>query len=173
MKWYAVQVKSKFLGGASLGLQHKGYEHFVPMYRSHRLWSDRIKDVELPLFPGYFFCRLGLEDRFLPILQTPGVIRIVGAGKTPLAVPDDEIRAIQRVIQSGLSVEPWPFLSIGDKVYVESGPLADMEGIVANVEKRHRLIVSVSLLRRSVAVEIDRARVRPITTNTTNLACSA
>ena len=160
--WYAVQVQSRLASVASATLRGKGYEEFLPLYRSRRRWSDRIKELELPLFPGYLFCRCNVSDRLMPILSTPGVISIVGAGKTPVPVDDEEIEAIRAVLRSGLVVQPWPFLSVGSKVYIEGGPLAGVEGIVSNMDKVYRLVVSVSLLQRSVAVEIDREWARPI-----------
>jgi transcription antitermination factor NusG len=95
LSWYAIRIKSKLGSLASATLRGKGYEEFLPMYRSRRRWSDRFKDLELPLFPGYLFCRFDVNDRLMPILTTPGVISILGAGKTPLPIDDDEIEAIK------------------------------------------------------------------------------
>jgi len=162
LSWYAVQIQSRLGNVASATLRGKGYEEFLPLYRFRRRWSDRIKELELPLFPGYLFCRIDVSDRLLPILTTPGVIGIVGAGKTPVPVDDEEIEAIRAILRSGLAVQPWPFLRVGSKVYIEGGPLAGVEGIITNMDKVYRLIVSVNLLQRSVAVEIERAWARPI-----------
>jgi transcription antitermination factor NusG len=120
-----------------------------------------VKQLDLPLFPGYLFSRFDVGNR-LPILTTPGVISIVGAGKTPLPVDDEEIDAIRAILRSGLTAQPWPFLCVGSRVYLEGGPLAGVEGIITNTDKVYRLVVSVSLLQRSVAVEIDREWARPI-----------
>jgi transcription antitermination factor NusG len=139
----------------------KGYEAYLPLYRSGRRWSDRVKQLDLPLFPGYLFCRFDVLDR-LPILTTPGVISVVGAGKTPIPVDDEEIEAVRAILRSGLAARPCPFLQVGSKVYIERGPLTGLEGIIANTDKVYRLIVSVNLLQRSVAVEIDREWARPI-----------
>ena len=160
--WYAIRVQSKFENLASVTLHGKGYEEFLPLYRSRRRWSDRVKELDLPLFPGYLFCRFDVHDRLLPILTTPGVISIIGAGKTPVPIDDEEIGAIRAILCSGLLTQPWPFLRVGSKVYIERGPLAGVEGIITNTDKVYRLIVSVSLLQRSVAVEIDREWARPI-----------
>jgi transcription antitermination factor NusG len=161
LPWYALRVQSRLAGLVSTTLRGKGYEEFLPLYRAKRKWSDRVKKLELPLFPGYLFCRFDVRDR-LPILTTPGVIGVVGLGKTPTPVDDDEIAAVHTIIRSGLAAQPWPLLQVGSKVYIESGPLAGVEGIVTDTEKVYRLIVSVSLLQRSVAVEIDREWARPI-----------
>lgn len=172
LSWYALQIQSKLGSVASATLRGKGYEEFLPLYRSRRRWSDRIKELELPLFPGYLFCRFDVSDRLMPILTTPGVIGIVGAGKTPLPVNDEEIEAVRAILRSGLIAQPWPFLRAGSKVYIEGGPLAGVEGIVTNTDKVYRLIVSVHLLQRSVAVEIDREWARPITDGTAPRAVS-
>ena len=161
MSWYALRIQSRLSDLASVTLRGKGYEEFLPLYRTRRRWSDRVKQVELPLFPGYLFCQFDVNDR-LPILTTPGVIGIVGAGKTPVPVDIEEIEAIRAILRSGLAAQPWPLLRVGAKVYIERGPLAGLEGIVINTDKVYRLIVSVSMLQRSVAVEIDREWARPI-----------
>ena len=162
LAWYAIQIQTKLGSIASATLRGKGYEEFLPLYKSRRRWSDRIKQVDLPLFPGYLFCRFDVNDRLMPILTTPGVIGIIGAGKTPVPVAPEEIEGIRGILRSGLAAQPWPFLRIGSKVYIERGPLAGVEGIITNTDKVYRLIVSVSLLQRSVAVEIDREWARPI-----------
>jgi transcription antitermination factor NusG len=162
LSWYVLQIRSKLGSVVSATLRGKGYEEFLPLYRARRRWSDRIKEVELPLFPGYLFCRFDVSDRLMPILTTPGVIGIVGAGKTPLPVDDDEIEAVRAVLRSGLAAQPWPLLPVGSKVYIERDPLAGVEGIITNTDNVYRLIVSVSLLQRYVAVEIDPEWARPI-----------
>lgn len=154
--WYAIRVRSKCEQTASTLLRGKGYEEFFPSYRSRRRWSDRVKELDLPLFPGYVFCRLDVRDRLLPVLTTPGVISIIGLGKTPVPIDDAEIQAVRAILCSGLAAQPWPFLAVGSSVCIEHGPLAGLQGIVTNADKVHRLVVSVSLLQRSVAVEIDR-----------------
>ena len=161
-QWYALQVQSRLASVASTVLRGKGYEEFLPVYCPRRRWSDRVKKIDLPLFPGYLFCKFDPQDRLVPVLTTPGVIGIVGAGRKPIPVPEEEIEAVRRVLLSGLAAQPWPFLGVGSRIYIESGPLAGIEGIVTNVDKVYRLVVSVTLLQRSVAVEIDRYWARPI-----------
>jgi transcription antitermination factor NusG len=157
--WYAVRVQSRLGGLASRALAGKGYKEFYPLYRSQRGWSDRIKHLERPLFPGYLFCHFDVNDR-LPVLTTPGVIGIVGVGKIPIPVDDDEIEAVRSIVRSGLTTEPFLSLAVGSEVYIERGPLAGLTGVIINTDKVCRLVVSVSLLQRSVAVEIDRNWVR-------------
>jgi len=159
--WYALHVKPRFEKYVSEHLAQKGYETFLPTYVSKRQWSDRIKTLSLPLFPGYTFCRFDVSAR-LPIVVTPGVMMILGVGRLPAPVAETEISAIRHVIDSGLQAVPCAYLTVGEKVRVESGPLAGLVGIVDRIKGRERLVVSVDLLMRSVAVEIDRNCVRPL-----------
>ena len=153
--WFAIQVRTWTEKSVAAHLWCTGYESFVPLGKSRRRWSDRIKEVEIPLFPGYLFCRLDLHHR-LPVLQTPGVLQIVGIGKTPIPVDETEIAAIQSVLKSGLPAQPWPFLRVGQAVQIRYGPLSGLTGIIVDLKSEVRLVLSVSLLRRSVAVEVDR-----------------
>jgi transcription antitermination factor NusG len=154
--WFALQVRTRHESGVATVLEGKGYESFLPTYQARRRWSDRIKELQLPLFPGYLFCRFSPQHR-LPILTTPGVLQIVGIGKIPMPLEESEIAAVQTVVQSGLAREPWPFLQVGGHVLIECGPLLGLEGIVLNFKGHHRMVLSVTLLQRSVAVEIDKA----------------
>jgi transcription antitermination factor NusG len=160
-QWFAIRVKSRCEKVVSTIARNKGFEEFLPLYESRQRWSDRSKSVEFPLFPGYVFCRLNPQHR-LPLLTIPGVLHFVGIGKTPVPIDDEEIIAIQSAVKSGLSAEPWPFLEAGQRVRLEDGPLAGMEGFLVEVRKRFRVVVSVTLLKRSVAVEIDREWVAPL-----------
>ena len=161
LSWYALQIQSRLGSVTSATLRGRGYEEFRPLYRSRRRWSDRVKDLELPLFPGYLFCRFDVSNR-LPILTTPGVIGIVGFGKTPVPIEDGEIEAIHRVLKTGIAAEPWKYIVSGQRVRVEHGALAGLEGIFVEAKKNHRLLLSVTLLQRSVAIQIDAACVVPI-----------
>jgi len=160
-KWYAVRTAAGREKAVSGQLGNKGYEQFLPVYRAKRQWSDRVKEVELPLFPGYLFCRFDIHSR-LPILVTPGVKLIVGYGKNPIPICDGEIEAIRMVIQAGAPAEPWPFLEAGQRVRIQDGSLGGLEGILLQVKNSWRILLSVELLRRSVAVEVDRASVVPV-----------
>jgi transcription antitermination factor NusG len=157
--WYALQVRSRYEMSAAGHLRSMGYEEFLPLYKCRKRWSDRIKEVQAPLFPGYLFCQCDPQDR-LPILKTPGVIRIVGYNRQPIPVDEDEIKSIQTLVTSGIPNQPWPFLRVGEKVRIEAGPLRSLEGVLVEFKGKRRLILSVSLLQRSVAVEMDAAFVR-------------
>jgi transcription antitermination factor NusG len=154
LPWFAVRVKSNCEKPVSAILRGKGFEEFVPTYRSKRQWSDRVKLIDLPLFPGYLFCRLDLNRR-LPLLTTPGFLYLVGKGKTPEPVDEREILAIQSVVRSGIPAMPWPAVVVGQKVRLERGPLRGVEGIVAKVADQHRIFVNVTLLQRSVSVQVE------------------
>ena len=156
LPWFAVQTRSRYENFAANHLSGIGYQVFLPTYQCRRHWSDRVKQIELPLFPGYLFCRLDRCNR-LPVLSAPGVIQVVGIGKKPVPVAENEIVAIQTLIRSGLPSRPWIMSHLGQRVRIERGPLAGAEGILTGFRGRHRLVLSVTLLQRSVAVEVDDA----------------
>lgn len=160
--WFAVQVRTRWEASTAVLLDGKGFEVFLPTYKTSRGWSTRSrKEHTTPLFPGYVFCRFDVRNR-LPILITPGVIAVVGRGKVPLPVDDSEISAIQAIIASRLRPEPWPFLEVGQRVRIDAEPLSGLEGILLSFKGGSRIVLSVSLLRRSVALEIDRSCVTPV-----------
>jgi len=159
--WYARTIKPRHERTVSQYLRDKGLEEFSPVYRARRRWSDRWKEVELCLFPGYVFCRFSYEER-LRVLGTPGIHSIVGFAKTPAPVPDAEIAAIQTMVRSGRRIEPWPHLRAGERVRIEEGCLEGLCGALVREKDRWRVVVSVELLERSVAVEIDREMVTPL-----------
>lgn len=160
-KWYALQVRTRWENATAALLRAKGFPTLLPTCKTKRRWNDAYKVVETPLFPGYVFCHLDVHNR-LPVLITPGVISIVGRGKSPIAVDETEIEAIQAAIRSGIHMEAWPYLETGNRVRIKDDVLEGLEGILTNFKGSDRVIISVTLLCRSVALEIDRARVEPI-----------
>jgi transcription antitermination factor NusG len=159
--WFALQVKGNYENVVAAHLGGKGYEWFLPLYKIRNRWSDRWKEINRPLFPGYLFCRLDPLNRF-PILTIPGVSRIVGAAKNPVPIDKTEIEAIQVAVKSGLPSQPWPFMKIGQTVRIERGPLRGLEGILSDFRNNHRLVLSVTLLQRSIAVQVEDTWVTPI-----------
>jgi len=153
--WFAILVRTGREKTANLLLENSGYECFLPVSKSTRRWSDRTKVIDVPLFPGYLFCRMNPHNR-LTVLMTPGVMQIVGVGKTPIPVEEEEIAAIQCVQRSGLSAMPWPYMQIGNVAQILKGPLRGLTGIIVKIKTGMKLVLSVSLLQRSVAVEVDR-----------------
>lgn len=160
-RWFALQVRTRWESSTAVLLSGKGYQTLLPTYKTKRRWSEKLREFDAPLFPGYVFCQFDAQKR-LPILVTPGVISVVSCGKIPLPVDDGEITAIQQVVASGLRAEPWPYLELGQRIRIESEALQGLEGILINFKGNHRIVVSVSLLRRSVALEIDRSCVVPV-----------
>ena len=122
LPWFALQVNSRKENWIFAHLVGQGYECFLPKYKSVRQWSDRRKEIESPLFPGYLFCRFNPLER-LPILKTPGVMEIVGCNRKPIAIDEQEIQAIQRMMESSLVRQPWPYLEVGQQVRIQSGAL--------------------------------------------------
>ena len=154
--WYALQVRSRKENYVASRITGQGYECLLPTYKCIRDWSDRRKVVEQPLFPGYLFCRFDFQQR-RPLVLTPGVLQIVGNGRTPVPVSEDEIQALQLAMSSGVPKQPWPYLEVGQRVRVNYGTLAGLEGILVHLKGNHRVVLSVTLLQRSVAMEVDTA----------------
>ena len=159
--WYALWVRSRHEKSVAGILTSKGYETFLPMHKSRRRWSDRIQEVELPLIPGYVFCRFDPLNR-MPVITTPGLVQIVSVGNTPEPVDNDEINALITAVEAGVHLQLWPFLKTGQRVSIEEGPLRSLEGILISTKGTDQLILSISLLQRSVAVAVDRRSVRPL-----------
>jgi transcription antitermination factor NusG len=159
--WYALRVRSNHETVVQTGLRNRGFDEFLPACRVRSRWSDRVKETARPLFPGYVFAHFDPNKR-LPILMLPGCVHIVGFGNGPEPVDEQELHAIRRFVDSGLPISPWPYLREGEVVVVEHGALAGLEGIVLRARDRIRLVVSLNLLQRSVAVELDRDAVRPL-----------
>lgn len=161
VRWFAVRVRSHFERIAVAHLRQRGYQEFAPSYKTERQWSDRKKESDQFLFPGYVFCRFNPDNR-LAVLTTPGVVDLVGFGRAPMPIPDQEIERVRQMVQSGVLVSPWPYLEVGQTVLIERGPLGGLEGILVDVKGRCRLIVSVNLLKRSISAEVERSCVRPL-----------
>jgi transcription antitermination factor NusG len=160
-EWFALQVRTRWERTTATLLQGKGYETFLPTYKMRRRWARHFKEIEAPLFPGYVFCSFDVQKR-LPILITPGVIAVVSRGKIPVPVDRSEFDALRAIAHSGVAAQPWPYLEIGQRIRIEDEALQGLEGILISFKGSHRVVLSVSLLCRSVALEIDRSRVRPI-----------
>src|SRR5262245_55142542 len=152
--WFALQTKPRNEKQVERLLTHKGYECCLPMYRQKRQWSDRVIEVELPLFPMYIFCRFN-SSAIGKAISTPGVTRIVGFGGRPAEVRVEEVKALQLLGQSNLLREPWAYIPDGTLIQVETGPLTGAHGIICGGSDKRRLVVSITLLQRSVAIQLD------------------
>jgi len=153
--WYGIYTRSNQEKMTATVLESKGYKQYLPVYRCRRRWSDRVVEDEKPLFPGYIFCRFDAKKR-LPIITTPGVVSVLGFGNEPAPIAESEIDAVQTILNSRLSAEPYPFLREGRRIRVIRGALEGLEGILLNQKNEWRMVVSVTMLQRSVSVEIDR-----------------
>jgi len=160
-RWYALTVRHQHERQTERALQSKGWETLVPVYMRRSRWSDRVKDVEWPLFSGYVLCSFPLSDR-IRVVDTPGVAKIVGFGGTPAAVEQREIEEIRLVVASELPMHPWPYLKTGDRVRVDRGPLRGIDGTLLHAKDHARLVIGVELLQRSLAVEVDPGMVVPL-----------
>lgn len=166
-RWYALYVRSRHEKAVENSLKGKGYTVFSPSYRMKRKRVDRIAEIDVALFPGYVFCHFNLNKR-LPILMTPGIVRIVGPGNTAEPVDDDEIASIRTIALSGRPVQPWPFLRSGQRIRLEAGPLMGAEGIFLRVKDEYQLVVSITLLQRAISVVVEKDVVAPLLTRERN-----
>jgi transcription antitermination factor NusG len=160
-QWFAVRVKPRHEQAVAGIFEHKGLESCLPLYLARSRWSDRIRELRRPLFPGYVFCRFS-PFRRAPILSTPGVFDIVRFGRDPAAVDPQQIASLQQLMHSGVPSQPWPYLEVGQFVEIEDGPLAGCRGVVVEIKKRYRLVLSLTLLQRAVMVELDRDWVKRV-----------
>ncbi len=158
-EWYAVHVKPNCERTVAAAMEGKGYEAFLPLCWEYRNWAQRVRKVERTVIPGYVFGRFDPGKR-LPIMTIPGVTYIVGTRSGPLPVNAEELAAIQRIVQTSVPAEPWPFLVVGEFVTLTFGPLRGLTGRLLETKGRWRIVISVTLLQRSVAVEVDRSWVR-------------
>lgn len=158
--WYAAYTYANQEKRVAAELNVRAVEHFLPLYSSVRRWSDRRVSLELPLFPGYLFVRLALRDR-LRVLQIPTVVRLVGFNGHPAALPDKEMEIMRSGFSQSLRTEPHPFLSVGRRVRITGGPFAGLQGVLKRKRNSLRVVVSLVLIQRSVAVEVEVADVAP------------
>jgi transcription antitermination factor NusG len=157
--WFAIRTSPRWEVRASSELSLRGLQTYLPVCRVKHDWSDRIKIVEEPLFPGYLFGRFQLDDR-LRVLQAPGVKQIVSIGNTPTPMSDVEIENLRTLVGAGPLLVQWPYLPAGQRILIDRGPLAGVKGFIVRAEEGAlRIVVSVDLLQRSVAVEIDRTSI--------------
>ena len=166
LPWFAVYVKYRHEKIAALALRCKGYESFLPTYvKVHRV----SKKFELPLFPGYVFCRLEASNT-LPVLTIPSVLSIIGTGRHPEPISELDMEGIKRVVASGLTPCPWPYVSKGQELRVTSGPLRGIQGVVVDASNERWLVLSIHLLHRSVAVKVERESISLDTISTATIA---
>ena len=160
-RWYAIYTCANHEKQVAAELNVRTIEHFLPLYSSMRRWKDRRVTLDLPLFPGYVFVRLALRER-LRVVQIQSVVRLVGFGGLPTALPDTEMEIMRSGLSQRRSAEPHPFLTVGRRVRITGGPFAGLEGVLKRRKSGVRVVVSLDLIQRSVAVDVDAADVRAV-----------
>ena len=160
--WYALYTAPRHEKFVADQINRRGISCFLPLYRSVRRWKDRRKELAMVLFPGYVFVRVAPQDR-LPVLQLPGVVRLVTFNGRPVALPEQEIELLRSRLSGTRVMEPHPYLRVGRRIRVRRGPLQGLEGIIVRMKDRCRLVFSIDLIMRSVAVEVDEDEVEFLT----------
>lgn len=154
-RWYALFVRSRHEKAVATILTRKGLNVFLPLVSLNRRWGRRRAEVLLPMFPSYVFSHFDVSSQRVLVLATPGVAKIVGVGHRAMPLEDAEVGAIMRVVETGAASEPWPYLGSGQSVRITEGVLAGLAGTLVEFKNQHRLVLSIQLLQRSVAVEIE------------------
>ena len=160
-RWYAAYTCAKHEKRVAEQFSQRSLESFLPQYESVRRWKDRRVKLQLPLFPGYVFVRLALRER-LRVLETPSVVRLVGFNGHPAALPDKEMEALRACVAARLVAEPYAYLTVGRRVRIKSGPLAELEGVLVRRKNMLRVVLSLDLIARSAAVEVDAANIESV-----------
>jgi transcription termination/antitermination protein NusG len=160
-RWYALYTRSRHEKSVGNLLQRKQVEIFLPVFETVRRWKNGEHRVELPLFPGYAFVRIALRDR-LQVLKVPGVVRMVGFDGGPAPIEDAEVESLQRALAEGVKASPHPYLTVGRRVRITAGPLSGQQGILVRRKGSVRVVLSVDLIQRSIAVEADAFTIEPV-----------
>jgi transcription antitermination factor NusG len=158
--WHAIQVRPQHEKAVDRHLGYLGRERFLPLFRTRRRWSDRIKELEMPLFPGYVLCRFETHEKGA-VLSVPGVRSVVSFGSELAAIPDAEVESIRALLRAGVPVRPWPYLEVGNRVRIDAGPLQGVQGVLLKFKNEWQVVVSVEILRRSVMAEVELTSVFP------------
>ncbi len=160
--WYALYTRPRHEKQVHDDLARREIEVFLPTYKVRRRWSDRYKIVEEPLFKNYLFVHIDFDSRYYDILRPYGAVSFVRFDGEPAQIPDEEMAAIRRLVESELPFNPHPYLKVGRKVRVKTGPLAGCEGILTRKRGLARLVLSIGLLQQSVVAEVDADTVEPL-----------
>lgn len=161
LHWYALYTKSRHEKVVEEGLRGKGIETFLPTRKLVRHWTDRVKRIEEPIFKSYLFVQIPLVKK-LEVLKTFGSVRLIGFNSFPVPIPEKELEALRRFTQENIAIDPYPYLAVGDRVYVRSGPFKGVEGFIVRKDRHTRLVISLDLLLQSISVEIDEALVEKL-----------
>ncbi len=162
-RWYAVSTRSRQEKIAAQYLQGAGIPHFLPLLNESRRWSDRKKIVSTPLFSGYVFVQISCDsEQRIQVLKTPGVVQFVGTRGVPSPISDKEICDIQAVLSNRVACAPYPFLKVGQRVRIVGGALDQIEGTLIGRGSGAKMIISVELIQRSLAITVSDIEVEPV-----------
>lgn len=160
-QWYAGYTAARHEKRVAEHLSQRGVEHFLPLYETIHRWNNGRHRVQLPLFPGYIFVRIALQER-LRVLEAPGFVRLVGFNSLPAPLPEADINSMKEALTKGVLAEPYPYLTVGARVEIRNGPLQGMIGILLRRQNKCRVVISVDLIMRSMAVEVEASDVAPL-----------
>ncbi len=161
VQWYAGYTAARHEKRVAEHFAQRGVEHFLPLYETIHRWNNGRHRVQLPLFPGYIFVRIALQER-LRVLEVPGFVRLVGFNSLPCALPESDINTMKDALTRGVLAEPYPYLTVGTRVEIRNGPLQGMTGILVRRQNRCRVVISVDLIMRSMIVEVEAKDVVPL-----------
>ena len=159
--WYAGYTAARHEKRVAEHLSQRGIEHFLPLYDTIHRWNNGRHRITLPLFPGYIFVRIPLQER-LRVLEVPGFVRLVGFNALPHPLPESDITKMKDALRQGVLAEPYPYLTIGTRVEVRNGPLAGMRGILLRRQNKYRVVISVDLIMQSMVIEVAAEDVMPV-----------
>lgn len=155
LHWYAVATRSRHEKAVAEQLWQKDVECFLPLQEVLSKWKDRYKKVQFPLFPGYLFVHVPIQERRLDILEVPSVVRIIGFEGQPTSIPEDQLESLKRLVFSTLPYDPYPYLEAGDSVEIIRGPLTGLRGTLLEKKGIYRFILSIDLIQQAVSCEVD------------------
>jgi transcription antitermination factor NusG len=160
-EWYAVYTKSRHEKVAEINLKNRGVMTFLPLREVVSRWKDRNKTINIPLFPSYVFVKIGFMD-IHKVIYAKGVLKVVGCNGTPVPVPTEQVESIRTLIQSKLKYDPYPYLDRGREVLIKSGPLQGIIGKIMEKRSKHKIVLSIDLIKKAVSVEIDILDIEPL-----------
>lgn len=164
-RWYVAHTRPNHEKRVAKQLGQRRLEHLLPLYNSIRQWKDRKVRLAMPLFPGYVFARFSLRER-LRVLEIPGVAGLVGFGTRPAQLADEEIESVQRCMSCPGEIKPHPYLCVGRRARVKSGPLRGLEGFIVQLKNRTRMVLSFDLIQRSATLDADQIELEPVVSST-------
>jgi len=152
--WYAAYTSSRHEKTVAEHLRQREVECFLPLYETIRRWNNGRHRVQVPLFPGYIFVRMGMRDK-LRVLQVPGLVQLVSFQGAPAALPDAEIETLRNALAAGVPAQPHAYLTVGSQVEICRGPLQGMRGVLLRHQGQFRVVLSVEMIMRSIVVEVE------------------